>query len=139
MTALAATQRAVLAALADAIAPAAGLMPAASSIGLAEPGGTIDRVLALRPDLAAALPAILAATDCDADGALDRLDPAQRAVLLECVAGAYYLHPEVRRLIGYAGQEALGLGRGEIGGEDLLAAMMQRPPRWRRPPDGGAA
>lgn len=127
-------QRASLRALADAIAPAFGRMPGASSIGLAEPEGQIDRVLALRPDLAAILPLILEATGSDAAKALPDLPPAWRAALLECIAGAYYLHPEVRRLIGYAGQEALSLGRGEIGAEDLLVEMMAAPARWRRPP-----
>lgn len=131
-------QRAALAVFADVIAPAAGRMPAASTLGLAERGGCIDEVLALRPDLATALRPILAATYSDAAGAISQLPPAWRAALLECVMGAYYLHPEVRRLIGYAGQQALGLGRGEIGAEDLLAEMMERPPRWRRAPEDGA-
>ncbi len=127
-------QRTALAALADVIAPASGRMPAASSIGLVDPGGQVEQVLALRPDLAAALPPILAATGSDAAEALTRMPPVWRTTLLECIAGAYYLHPEVRRLIDYAGQEALSLGRGEIGAEDLLAEMMERPSRWRQPP-----
>lgn len=126
-------RRVVLTALADAIAPAAFGMPEASALGLTLTGGLVDRVLALRPDLAASLPSILDASGPPTDPAaiLGGIDHAWLAILMQVVAGAYYMHPVVRKRIGYTGQEALTLGRGEIGGEDLLAAMMERPPRWR--------
>ncbi len=129
-------QRRRMAELADTIAPGTALMPSASAIGLALEGSVIDRVLALRRDLAARVLPILDGSVATPDPAtfLDRLEretPGDFLVLMEVVSGAYYLAPEVRVAIGYFGQEALSLGRGEIGGEDLLAAMMQRPPRWR--------
>ena len=133
-------QRARLAALADAIAPGTDAMPSATSVGLAEAGGLIDRVLALRPDLATRVMPILDAAmgEPSVPAFLERLGhetPNDLLALMEVVAGAYYLAPEVQRRIGYSGQQALSLGRGEIGAEDLLAEMMQRPPRWRRTGD----
>jgi hypothetical protein len=134
-------RRTTLARLADAIAPAAAGMPSASDISLARESGLIDRVLALRPDLARRLPALLdalldAPAGAEPDAALARLqadDPAGLDALMQAVAGAYYLDGQVKRRIGYRGQEALTLDRGGFGGEDLLLAMMERPPRWRDP------
>jgi len=137
---LAAAERAVLAALAEAIAPRTARMPSAGDIGLTAEGGPTDRVLRLRPDLAPALELVLArATESRLDPAafLHRLretDPVGLLALMQVVAGAYYMQPAVMAAIGYSGQEAGSLGRGEIGGEDLLAAMMERPPRWRHAP-----
>ena len=47
------------------------------------------------------------------------------------VAGGYYMHDQVRRLLGYAGQEALTLSRGGFGGEDLIDPMLARGPIYR--------
>lgn len=133
-----AAQRAVLAALAEAIAPRSARMPSAGDLGLTGEGGPADRVLRLRPDLAPALELVLArAAESRLDPAaflhrLQETDAAGLLALMQVVAGAYYMQPAVMAAIGYPGQEAGSLGRGEIGGEDLLAAMMERPPRWRR-------
>ena len=129
--------RAAMARLADVIAPATARMPSAGALGLAAEGGLIDRALQLRPDLAPTLQWVLEALagEFDPPAVLRRLqveNPATLLALLQVVAGAYYLHPEVKARIGYAGQEAQSLDRGRIGGEDSLAAMMERPPRWRR-------
>jgi choline dehydrogenase-like flavoprotein len=88
-------ERERLAVLADALIPAAPDRPSASQAGVA--GAMLDRMLALRPDLAAPLRRILA------EGAEGRAD---RGVLTTIVAGAYYLAPSVREAIGYPGQEA---------------------------------
>ena len=135
--------RAALARIADVVAPRTTSMPSASDVGLAEDGGGLDAAMALRPDLARRLFDILdrSAGATDLGRFLDRLgreSPSDLEALVELVAGAYYLAPEVQARIGYAGQQALSLGRGEIGGEDLLEAMMARPPRWRPAPDGRA-
>lgn len=96
-------ERRVLAALAEVIVPAYGRMPSAGAIDLCH--APIDRVLAVRPDLAAPLRRLLA----DATGweprawieALERDDPPALRRLLEAVAGAYYMDARVRALLGY--------------------------------------
>ncbi len=129
------SRRAALAAVADFLVPRTERMPGAGDLGLFAPGGLADRVLAYRPDLAVALDSLLDTPLPPPAG----MSPAALSILMQVVAGAYYLHPEVKRLIGYAGQEAQSLGRGGIGGEDLLARMMERPPRWRAVPAGSNA
>ena len=74
-------QRAAFARLADELLPATGDLPAPSSLGISE--RWLDRAAATRPDLA---------------------DDLARALAL-LAPGAYYLHPRVRRLIGYPGQK----------------------------------
>jgi hypothetical protein len=98
--------------LADLLIPAAGSMPSGGEVG-ARRGGGWDRVLHVRPDLLSGLEHALAlAVDGpghDPDDLLQRLgsaDPSARDALLTVVAGAYYLDEEVRRAIGYPGQEA---------------------------------
>ncbi len=95
-----------LSGVADHLIPAAYGMPAASSMSVA--GGQLDAVVDARPDL---LPLLIRAYSggrgapwqetvtvlAETDG------EALEAVLL-AVAGAYYAHPEVRRLLGYTGQ-----------------------------------
>lgn len=130
-------RRDVLRRLADAIVPAHGDLPAASEIDLA--GEPTDKLLRLRPDLLPLLCGLLddcaAAEPAGLPAWLDSLLPAAKATLLQVVAGAYYLQPEVRRLIGYPGQEAQTLPRDGFGGEELLVAVMQSPPRYRQAPD----
>lgn len=134
--ALSPARRGVLTRLADLIVPACGELPAAGTLDLG--GAPIDRLLRLRPDLLPPLRVLLeecaALPPADLPTWLDALSPTAMAVLLQVVAGAYYLQPEVRRLIGYPGQEALTLPRDGFGGEELLMAMMQSPPRFRSAP-----
>lgn len=132
---LTAAHRTELRKLADEIVPRNGRMPSASDLDLCKPEGLVDKVLRLRPDLALALDHLLAS---NGHVRLENASAADIDVLMQVVAGAYYMHPEVRRLIGYFGQEAQILPREGIGGEDLLAAMMERPPRWRRAPSPDA-
>jgi choline dehydrogenase-like flavoprotein len=98
---LSAEARAAFAALADELIPGTDEMPKPSEIGAQE--RWLDRALAARPDLAAPLERALAAgrdarsiaeEDKDAFGAV--------AALAE---GAYYMHPRVRKRIGYPGQK----------------------------------
>ena len=100
-------KRARLATLADELIPAGGDMPAASQIGIHE--ALLDQVLVSRPDLAEPLSRAL---DADAEDPPARLMtlattdwPAYQA-LVEVISGGYYLHPQVRQLIGYPGQQA---------------------------------
>lgn len=102
-----ADMRARLAVLADELIPAAQSMPAASEIGIHQ--ALLDQVLLSRPDLAEPLARAL---DTDVDDPSARLMtlattdwPAYQA-LAEVISGGYYLHPRVRKLIGYPGQEA---------------------------------
>lgn len=133
---LTAARRAALAALCEVVAPRTARMPSAGDLGLAEPGGELDRVLALRPDLVAPLCRVLDLPEALADphGLIQRLQDKSGdafAAIMQAVAGAYYLHSRVRALIFYNGQEAQSLDRGAIGGEEFLAIMMERPARWR--------
>ena len=95
------------AALADDLIPGDGHMPAASDIGVAD--HLLDEVLAVRPDLRAALVRVLDGPEAQAPGGpwlddLRRRDPAGAQALLTAVAGGYYLHPDVRDRLGYPGQ-----------------------------------
>ena len=112
-----AAARARLAVLADALIPAAPDRLSAGAAGVAEDG--LDRMLALRTDLAPTLHRILAAAPLPPLEAIAALDAADRAVLLQIVAGAYYLDPGVRLSIGYPGQEARPFNPREF--EDVVA------------------
>jgi hypothetical protein len=101
-------QRAVLTALADALLPAADGMPAASEVDV--PGKWMDRALRARPDLEPELLRVLdGGSEPDPGARLAQLrgdDPAALETLVLLVTGAYYMHPKVRKLIGYPGQKA---------------------------------
>ena len=106
-TLLSVAERKTLTDLSDALVPAEGVMPSASQASVHTVG--IDRVLAVRPDLVAPLRALLAECDHDAPhmflAALSKSRPREWMVLLTCVLGAYYMRPEVRKALGYRGQE----------------------------------
>ena len=128
-------RRETFGALADILIPRSGDMPSAREAGLAGP--LLDRLSRSRLDLAAALAPLLdelARVDPAAAVArLERERPDALLRLLEAAAGGYYMSAEVRRLIGYPGQEALTLSRGGFGGEDLVEAVMARGPIHRVP------
>jgi hypothetical protein len=90
-----------LAALADALIPAAGDLPSASD---ADPSGKwLDRALTARPDLARAFERALEADDLEA---LAQADPEVFEALALVVSGAYYMNLKVRKRIGYPGQKS---------------------------------
>lgn len=94
--------------IADLLIPADATMPSASSVGIAR--RQLDRVLAARPDLLPDLTRAwaLTATDEDAESAvasLQMLDAGAYDAVRIVVAGGYYIHPEVRDLLGYTGQQ----------------------------------
>lgn len=139
MTAWDESLRARLAALADALAPADGRMPAASAVGVHTAG--LDRVLGVRPDLDAPLRRAVTTgpTEPPAD-TLARLrrddEPAWRA-LTTCVTGAYYMTPAVRRLLGYRGQEGVVVTSDDFVGwvsAGLLDPVLERGPVHRPDP-----
>jgi hypothetical protein len=131
--------RATLAALADILVPAAEGMPAASEAGVAE--RWIDQVLEARPDLVEPLQRILAAAR-SAEGApfleaLEANDPAAFNELAVAVVGAYYLNPDIHRLLGYTGQQAKQVDVFELPAyieEGLLDEVVERGPIYRPTP-----
>lgn len=102
-----ADQRAVLAALADVLIPAAEGMPSASEANAH--GKWLDRALAARRDLEPVLARVLAeARGRDPDEEVRRLDaeePEAFAALMTLVAGAYTMNLKVRKRLGYPGQK----------------------------------
>jgi len=123
-----------LAAIADCIIPRTDEMPSASDVGLSD---LLQRKLTrYRPDLLATVGEILRQeTTQPPEIFIERLaieKPQDFQQLFQAVAGAYYLSPEVRRRIGYPGQEALTLPRDGIGVEDLLEGLLDAPKTFRR-------
>jgi len=102
-----ADQRAVLAALADVLIPAAEGMPSASEANAH--GKWLDRALTARRDLEPVLGRVLAeARGRDPDDEVRRLDaeePEAFAALMTLVAGAYTMNLKVRKRLGYPGQK----------------------------------
>ncbi len=129
-------QRTALCAVADRLIPASAKMPSFSASGAQRV--ELDRVLELRPEV---LPALLAALDLVAgadagDEALEawlhRTDPAALAVIAQVASSAYYLSPDIRKLIGYPGQVQRPVADDEEADyEDLLQAVVDRGPIFR--------
>jgi hypothetical protein len=137
---LATLDRTTLAALADVLIPAADDMPAASKAGAA--GQWLDEVLRVRGDLEAPLQGLLErARGVDPPAEVERLEreePEAFEALATAVAGAYFLNPEVRRLIGYPGQEPRPIEPEEppdYEQDDLLASVVERGPIFRPTPE----
>lgn len=133
--------RARLARIADVLVPAHAGMPAASSVGIA--GDLLDKALRARPDLVAdCRRAVTACVDPPSPEALKQLaleDPDGFGALMVLVLGGYYISTEVRKLLHYAGQEALRIDIGELPAyieEGLLDEVIDRGPIYRTtPPD----
>jgi hypothetical protein len=101
-----------LAQLADALIPAEDGMPSASEAGAT--GRWLEAVLRARPDLRAPV---------------ENREP---DALTSAIVAAYYLNPDVRHRIGYAGQLALPLGPPDH--EELLESVRARGPLYRPTP-----
>jgi hypothetical protein len=99
-------ERQRFAAIADVLIPEAEGMPSASQADV--PTTWLDVALTHRPDLTAGLlQALTVADDLPPAEAIDLLNtdhiPAFEA-LGTLLAGAYYMNPEIKKLIGYPGQ-----------------------------------
>jgi hypothetical protein len=135
-------ERAIVAAIADHLIPAAGSMPSAADV---VDDARLAFVLRARPDLAEPLHAALRA-DLGDDVAerLERLvaEPANLAALQLTIVGGYYTDRHVRELIGYPGQMAIELRTWEYPQyleEGLIDAVLARGPVWRDPATGQRA
>jgi len=129
-----------LSAIADDLIPAAEGMPAASEVDVA--GKQLDLVLRWVPDLLPHLLRAVSWSEPPVSGIewvrrLQVEDPDAERALTVAVAGAYYTHPEVRRLLGYPGQLAkpVFIGYPEYATEGLLDAVLERGPIYREPPE----
>jgi hypothetical protein len=129
--------RQILMGLADILIPASERMPSASQAGVG--GEWIDRAMEARQDWAADLVSLLErARGKDYRAILAELqtsEPATFTMLTEMVAGAYFMNPEVRKLIGYPGQRAIPIGTApDEQLEELLKPVVQRGPIYRSCP-----
>ncbi|MYB24532.1 MAG: hypothetical protein F4X37_05445 [Acidimicrobiia bacterium] len=132
-----ASQRAVLTRLADVLIAEGHGMPSASAVDVA--GSLIDRCLDAAPVLAAPLGALLEEGAPEAPEGFARRLAAERpddfAVLSTAVVGSYYLSGEVRRLIGYPGQQPSPVSvAGEPDYLDMLERVYERYPGYREAP-----
>jgi hypothetical protein len=102
------SQRSLISDLASVIFPGTQAMPSAKDIDLAHK--SLDDALHARPDLVIPLVAILESVRGRSPSTFISLlsadEPARFAILLQVVAGAYYLDPNVRAAIAYPGQIA---------------------------------
>lgn len=134
-------QRSRLEVIADEMIPEAHGMPAASSVGIAR--HQLDLVLRSRPDLAAPLVRAVGRGEPETIIPwLSRLrgeDPESHDALVTVVLAGYYLSDEVKRRLGYPGQEPspVNIGYPRYVEEGLLDAVIDRGPRYRRVEDGG--
>jgi hypothetical protein len=129
-----------LARLADGLIPGVDGMPAPSSLDIG--GQQLDAVLASRPDLAADLRrALEGAVGVDRPiewvDDLRAADPAAYDAFVAAVVAGYYLHPEVKRRLGYPGQvgEPVSVDTyPDYVDEGLLERVYERGPIYRPTP-----
>ncbi|MFF0794860.1 hypothetical protein [Streptomyces spiralis] len=132
--------RRVLAEVADILIPAGSGLASARQVGVHT--HLVDRVLAVRPDLAPRLArALSACAGQPPSGAVMRLR-AQRPELFEAltevVAGGYLMSQQVADQLHYPWQEAKPVDSGaivQILHEGLLDDVVARGPLYRLPPD----
>jgi hypothetical protein len=132
-------QRAVLAGLADVLIPAGDGMPSASAAAVAEQG--LNQVLAAVPSLGAGLANVLAMAlgrePAEVVATLARTDPAAYGILTEAVTAAYFMNPDVRKAVGYAGQGPSPLdARVDYMEDGLLESVIKRGRIYRPTPRG---
>jgi hypothetical protein len=135
-TPLSCADREVYGRLADELIPAAPDMPSASHAEV--PSRWIDEALRVRPDLIGHLRvAIQVGSGTGAAEAVALLHAEHPAVfdsLGTLTAGAYFLNPEVRRLIGYPGQVSVPIRDDVDSYIDMLANVVERGQLYRSPP-----
>ena len=127
------TQRRLFTELANVILPGNIKQPAARDIGIADE--PLDSTLRSRPDLEQNLLEQLKnyqnATSNDALNFIQSLNITELRNLILIACATYYMHPIVKRRIGYSGQQAIPLNRGGFGAEELVIEMMEKPKRYR--------
>jgi hypothetical protein len=137
-----AQQRAVFAAVADQLIPAAHGMPSAAEVVNAD---RIEFVLRARPDLAGPLEAALRAhLGEDVQDRLSALvdEPTNLSALQLTIVAGYYTDRRVRELIAYPGQMAIEVKSWlvpEYIEEGHIDAVLARGPVWRDPRTGTRA
>lgn len=138
---LGAADRRAFAAIADILIPNAEGMPSASMVGIEN--DPLDHVLALRPDLFDDLARGVRSLSEGESGSeaaerLNRDDPAAMGAIGLAASSAYYMQPEVRRLLGYPGQVQRPVRPEEeddFREDGLLQAVIDRGPIFRETPD----
>lgn len=133
--------RQVFAAIADVLIPEAEGMPAASAVGIQH--DPLDHVLGLRPELADDVLRGLRSVADEPNGTsaaerLNREDPAAMGAIGLVASAAYYMQPEVRKLIGYPGQAQRPVRPEEeddFREDGLLQPVIDRGPIYRKAPD----
>ena len=133
-----ANERLLLGELADVLIPAGDGFPSASEAGVSRVG--LDQVLAFRPDLVGGLKRLIAAargqSPVEFVAELRRTDPPGFALLTEFVPGAYFLNPQVREKLGYAGQGARPIDpRPDYLDDGLLRSVIDRGHIYRPTPE----
>ncbi len=120
--------RQVYALLADELIPSAEGMPSASQAGVATTW--IDEALRFRPDLASLLRDALGlarvADPKEVLAALNDEHPRAFEALGTLTAGAYFLNPEIMRLVGYPGQIAIPIRDDIDSYSDMLERVVDR-------------
>jgi hypothetical protein len=136
-------ERAVLAAVADRLIPAAHDMPSAADV---LDDARLRFVLNARPDLLEPLRSALRPDLGDDVGArldaLGRDEPANLYALHLAIVAGYYTDRDVKERIGYPGQMALELRSWEVPpyvDEGLIDAVLARGAVWRDPSTGQRA
>ncbi len=132
-------QQTVLAELSDQLIPAVEDMPSASQAHV--PDIWADEVLNLRADLREDFFRGVRVYESlrnhgNALAQLQAQDPAAFNAIGVVSAGGYFLNPEIRRLIGYPGQESRSYETPEIPEyvkAGMLEAVLKRGPIYRRP------
>lgn len=108
--------RAAFAAMADMLIPAYRKYPSASSVGVHEK--MLDDVLGFRPDIAEAFLRGLTAIDvANLSGSVNTMykaDPEAFNAISLAASGGYYMTEEVRKVLGYPGQEAVPYDAHEV-------------------------
>ena len=129
--------RAGIARAADLIAPAADDLPSASAIDTC--GKWLDRILVADPSLVGPVTTLAGCSDWAGIEELRAADPETFEAGAWAVLAAYYLHPRVRRRMGYPGQGPSPILDGEAEEYlplDLLERVRARGPIYVETPGG---
>jgi hypothetical protein len=134
VSALTAEERARLGAVADLLIPRASGMPSASEADVQ--GEYIDRVVSVRPDLLQAVRSGLAALPHplpESYVALESLQIAGLRPLADAITAAYFINPEVARLVGYRKRSVIPI-RFDEDLDQLVTHVVARGPIYRPTP-----